>query len=437
MQNVIDILQERGFIEAMTSNNLKEITSTPLKVYCGFDPTAESLHLGNMVAIMGLAWFQRCGHTPIAIVGGATGMIGDPSGRSKERNILDDDSIQKNLYGIRKNIEAVLKHSSKDVELIILNNYDWFKGFSLVDFLRDVGKYFRVGTMLAKDSVKIRLESEEGLSFTEFSYQLLQGYDFLHLYDHHGVTLEMGGSDQWGNITAGTDLVRKVRGKAVHGLTFPLLTRSDGKKFGKSEQGAIWLSSEMLSPYEFYQYLFRVADADVIKLMKILTFMEMDEIRIYEKMMTQSDYVANTAQRKLAEEVTRIVHGEEGLRIALKVTEGAAPGAATALDAEVLNNLADDMPNYTVSMENILNRRLVDVVSEITPERSKGDLRKLIKNGGVYLNNLRIEEENYILTPKALIDGNLMLIAFGKKIKYLFEFLNLPRRLTDLGERSV
>ncbi|CCB86267.1 tyrosine--tRNA ligase [Parachlamydia acanthamoebae] len=419
MQNVIDILQERGFIEAMTSNNLKEITSTPLKVYCGFDPTAESLHLGNMVAIMGLAWFQRCGHTPIAIVGGATGMIGDPSGRSKERNILDDDSIQKNLYGIRKNIEAVLKHSSKDVELIILNNYDWFKGFSLVDFLRDVGKYFRVGTMLAKDSVKIRLESEEGLSFTEFSYQLLQGYDFLHLYDHHGVTLEMGGSDQWGNITAGTDLVRKVRGKAVHGLTFPLLTRSDGKKFGKSEQGAIWLSSEMLSPYEFYQYLFRVADADVIKLMKILTFMEMDEIRIYEKMMTQSDYVANTAQRKLAEEVTRIVHGEEGLRIALKVTEGAAPGAATALDAEVLNNLADDMPNYTVSMENILNRRLVDVVSEITPERSKGDLRKLIKNGGVYLNNLRIEEENYILTPKALIDGNLMLIAFGKKNKIL------------------
>ncbi|WP_284452641.1 tyrosine--tRNA ligase [Parachlamydia acanthamoebae] len=419
MQNVIDILQERGFIEAMTSNNLKEITSTPLKIYCGFDPTAESLHLGNMVAIMGLAWFQRCGHTPIAIVGGATGMIGDPSGRSKERNILDDDSIQKNLYGIRKNIEAVLKHSSKDVELIILNNYDWFKGFSLVDFLRDVGKYFRVGTMLAKDSVKIRLESEEGLSFTEFSYQLLQGYDFLHLYDHHGVTLEMGGSDQWGNITAGTDLVRKVRGKAVHGLTFPLLTRSDGKKFGKSEQGAIWLSSEMLSPYEFYQYLFRVADADVIKLMKILTFMEMDEIRIYEKMMTQSDYVANTAQRKLAEEVTRIVHGEEGLRIALKVTEGAAPGAATALDAEVLNNLADDMPNYTVSMENILNRRLVDVVSEITPERSKGDLRKLIKNGGVYLNNLRIEEENYILTPKALIDGNLMLIAFGKKNKIL------------------
>ncbi|MGE4573159.1 tyrosine--tRNA ligase [Parachlamydia sp.] len=419
MQNVIDILQERGFIEAMISNNLKEITSTPLKVYCGFDPTAESLHLGNMVAIMGLAWFQRCGHTPIAIVGGATGMIGDPSGRSKERNILDDDSIQKNLYGIRKNIEAVLKHSSKDVELIILNNYDWFKGFSLVDFLRDVGKYFRVGTMLAKDSVKIRLESEEGLSFTEFSYQLLQGYDFLHLYDHHGVTLEMGGSDQWGNITAGTDLVRKVRGKAVHGLTFPLLTRSDGKKFGKSEQGAIWLSSEMLSPYEFYQYLFRVADADVIKLMKILTFMEMDEIRIYEKMMTQSDYVANTAQRKLAEEVTRIVHGEEGLRIALKVTEGAAPGAATALDAEVLNNLADDMPNYTVSMENILNRRLVDVVSEITPERSKGDLRKLIKNGGVYLNNLRIEEENYILTPKALIDGNLMLIAFGKKNKIL------------------
>ncbi|MBS4168523.1 tyrosine--tRNA ligase [Parachlamydia sp. AcF125] len=419
MQNVIDILQERGFIEAMTSHNLREITSEPLKVYCGFDPTAASLHLGNMVAIMGLAWFQRCGHTPIAIVGGATGMIGDPSGRSKERNILDDHTVQQNLRGIKKNIETVLKFSSKTTELTILNNYEWFKGFTLIDFLRDTGKYFRVGTMLAKDSVKKRLDSEEGLSFTEFSYQLLQGYDFLHLYDHYGVTLEMGGSDQWGNITAGIDLVRKVRGKAVHGLTFPLLTRSDGKKFGKSEQGAIWLSSEMLSPYEFYQYLFRVADADVIKMMKILTFMEMEEIRSYEKMMTQSDYVANTAQRKLAEEVTRIVHGEEGLRIALKVTEGAAPGTTTSLDAEMLNSLADNMPNYTLSLDHILNRRLVDVVSEVTPERSKGDLRKLIRNGGVYLNNLRVEEENYILTPEALIEGNLMLVAFGKKNKIL------------------
>jgi tyrosyl-tRNA synthetase len=422
MRNVIDILQERGFIEAMTSSNLREIASEPLKVYCGFDPTAESLHIGNLLPMMGLAWFQRCGHTPVAIVGGATGMIGDPSGRSQERNLLDEHVLQKNLKGIQKNLESILRYSangSSETKVVMLNNYDWFKGFSLIDFLRDVGKYFRVGQMLAKDSVKKRMDSDEGLSFTEFSYQLLQGYDFLHLFDHHGVTLELGGSDQWGNIIAGTDLVRKVRSKAVHGLTFPLLTRSDGKKFGKSEQGAIWLSAEMLSPYEFYQYFFRIPDADVIKLMKMLTFMEMEEIRDYEKSMMASDYKPNTAQRKLAEEVTRIVHGEEGLQIALRVTQGAAPGSATALDAETLKNLAADMPSFTVSLEQIANRKLVDLVNETTPERSKGDLRKMIRNGGVYLNNLRVEDENYVLTQSTLIDGHVMLIALGKKNKMI------------------
>lgn len=422
MRNVIDILQERGFIEAMTSSNLREIASEPLKVYCGFDPTAESLHIGNLLPMMGLAWFQRCGHTPVAIVGGATGMIGDPSGRSQERNLLDEHVLQKNLKGIQKNLESILRYSangSSETNVVMLNNYDWFKGFSLIDFLRDVGKYFRVGQMLAKDSVKKRMDSDEGLSFTEFSYQLLQGYDFLHLFDHHGVTLELGGSDQWGNIIAGTDLVRKVRGKAVHGLTFPLLTRSDGKKFGKSEQGAIWLSAEMLSPYEFYQYFFRIPDADVIKLMKMLTFMEMEEIRDYEKSMMASDYKPNTAQRKLAEEVTRIVHGDEGLQIALRVTQGAAPGSATALDAETLKNLAGDMPSFTVSLEQIANRKLVDLVNETTPERSKGDLRKMIRNGGVYLNNLRVEDENYVLTQSTLIDGHVMLIALGKKNKMI------------------
>ncbi|PJD97887.1 MAG: tyrosine--tRNA ligase [Parachlamydia sp.] len=422
MRNVIDILQERGFIEAMTSSNLREIASEPLKVYCGFDPTAESLHIGNLLPMMGLAWFQRCGHTPIAIVGGATGMIGDPSGRSQERNLLDEHVLQKNLKGIQKNLESILRYSangSSETKVVMLNNYDWFKGFSLIDFLRDVGKYFRVGQMLAKDSVKKRMDSDEGLSFTEFSYQLLQGYDFLHLFDHHGVTLELGGSDQWGNIIAGTDLVRKVRGKAVHGLTFPLLTRSDGKKFGKSEQGAVWLSAEMLSPYEFYQYFFRIPDADVIKLMKMLTFMEMEEIRDYEKSMMASDYKPNTAQRKLAEEVTRIVHGDEGLQIALRVTQGAAPGSVTALDAETLKNLAGDMPSFTVSLEQIANRKLVDLVNETTPERSKGDLRKMIRNGGVYLNNLRVEDENYVLTQSTLIDGHVMLIALGKKNKMI------------------
>ena len=322
MANVIEVLQERGFIDAMTSEELRQMAEKPFKVYCGFDPTGDSLHIGHMVALMGLAWFQRFGHTPVAIVGGATGMIGDPSGKSAERQLLDEKTIDANLAGIKKNLEKLLDFSKATAQPMILNNLDWFKEFSFIGFLRDVGKYFRVGPMLNKDSVKQRMTSEEGMSFTEFSYQLLQGYDFLHLYDKYGVTVQIGGSDQWGNITAGTELIRKVRGQSAFGITFPLLTRSDGQKFGKSEKGAIWLSPEKCSPYEFYQYFVRVTDADVIKLMRLLTFMPLEVIRDYEQMMKNADYVPNTAQKRLAEEITRIVHGEEGLNTALRVTEG-------------------------------------------------------------------------------------------------------------------
>jgi len=298
MTHVIDVLKERGFIEAMTSDELMEMAKKPFKVYCGFDPTGDSLHLGHMVALMGLAWFQRFGHTPIAIVGGATGMIGDPSGKSQERLLLDEETIENNLKGIQKNLKALLDFT-KENSALILNNLDWFKNFSFIGFLRDVGKFFRLGPMLAKDSVKTRLNSEEGMSFTEFSYQLLQGYDFLYLFNHYDVTVQIGGSDQWGNITAGTDLIRKVHGKSAYGITFPLLTRSDGQKFGKSEKGAIWLSEDRCSPYEFYQYLVRLPDADVIKLMRLLTFMDMEEIKRIEESMGQEGYVANTAQKKV------------------------------------------------------------------------------------------------------------------------------------------
>lgn len=282
MTNVIDVLKERGFIESMTSEELRDLAQKPLVVYCGFDPTSDSLHLGNMVAMMGLAWFQRFGHQPITLVGGATGMIGDPSGKTSERQFLDEATLEKNLQGIKKNLENFLDFSNPSTKPLILNNYDWFKNYSFIAFLRDVGKFFRVGTMLAKDSVKARMTSEEGMSFTEFSYQLLQGYDFLYLMDHYNVSLQLGGSDQWGNIIAGTDLIRKTRGKSAHGLTFPLLKRSDGQKFGKSEKGAIWLSPDKLSPYEFYQYLYRMPDDDVIMLMRMLTFMDMEEIKKYE-----------------------------------------------------------------------------------------------------------------------------------------------------------
>lgn len=419
MKNVIDILSERGFIEAMTSEELRQITREPVKVYCGFDPTADSLHLGNLVGIMGLAWFQRCGHTPVAIVGGATGMIGDPSGKSSERQLLDEASIERNLVGIRKNLAAVLDFSHPTTKPLILNNYDWFKEFSFIDFLRHVGKFFRVGPMLAKESVKARLNSEEGMSFTEFSYQLLQGYDFLHLFQKHGVKIQLGGSDQWGNITAGTDLIRKVLGEPAHGITFPLLTRSDGQKFGKSEKGAIWLSSERLSPYEFYQYLIRVADTDVIQLMRMLTFMEMEEIRHYEKMMQKSDYVPNTAQKKLAEEITRIVHGEEAMQTAVRVTLGLAPGASTELNAEMLESLAGDMPSHTLDSSDILDAKVVDLIVKVALQPSKGEARRLIKNGGVSINNQKIEDENATITNKHLIENRMLLLAVGKKNKVL------------------
>lgn len=419
MTTVIDALQERGFIEAMTSEELHQLTQKPIRVYCGFDPTAESLHLGNLVAIMGLAWFQRFGHTPVAIVGGATGMIGDPSGKMAERQLLDEKTIENNLKGIQKNLEAILDFQHPTAKPIILNNLDWFKNYSFIQFLRDVGKLFRLGPMLSKDSVRSRLNSEEGMSFTEFSYQILQGYDFLYLFENYDVKVQLGGSDQWGNITAGTELIRKVHGHSTYGITFPLLTRSDGQKFGKSEKGAIWLSPEKLSPYEFYQYLVRVEDADVIKLMKMLTFMDMAEIRRYEQMMKESDYVPRTAQKRLAQEITRIVHGEEGFQTALKVTEGAAPGSQTQLNVEILESIASDMPNRQLASHEVIDQKLIDLLVNVGLQPSKGEARRLIRNGGVYLNNEKVDDENFVVLKDHLIDQRLMLLAAGKKNKLL------------------
>lgn len=424
MNNVVDVLRERGFIDTISSEELKEAAGKPLKVYCGFDPTSDSLHLGNMVGLMGLAWFQRCGHTPVVIVGGATGMIGDPSGKSAERQLLDENTLAHNLQGIRKNVDQIFfSDAGKTNSALILNNFDWFKNFSFIDFLRDVGKHFRMGPMLSKESVRLRMESDEGMSFTEFSYQLLQGYDFLYLLDHHDVTVEIGGSDQWGNITAGMELIRKTRNKTVFGLTFPLLTRSDGQKFGKSEKGAVYLSPERCSPYEFYQYLVRVSDADVIKLMRMLTFLEMDEIREYERMMQQPDYHPNTAQKRLAEEVTRMVHGEKGLETALKVTKGAAPGADAKLDVEVLESIAADLSSCLLPISDVIGQKIIDLMVKSGLQSSKGESRRLIKNGGVYLNNEKIVDEAFEVSAEQLIGGRLLLLAAGKKNKIVIRIL--------------
>lgn len=423
MENIIEILQERGFIDAMTSENLSQVTQKPIKVYCGFDPTADSLHLGNLVAIMGLAWFQRFGHTPVAILGGATGMIGDPSGKTTERQLLDEATIQRNVEGIRKNLETVLDSNHPTAKPIILNNLDWFKEISMIQFLRDIGKRFRLGPMLSKDSVKTRLSSEEGMSFTEFSYQILQGYDFLHLFKTHGITVELGGSDQWGNITAGIDLIRKTESQEAYGITFSLLTKADGQKFGKSEKGAIWLSPEKLSPYEFYQYLVRVEDADVITLMRMLTFMEMSEIRHYQEWMKHSDYPPRAAQKKLAEEITRLVHGQQGLDMALKVTQSIAPGSETKLDLQTLESLIENTPCYELSKDALIGKKLIDLLTEAGLQSSKGEARRLIRNGGVYLNNEKVEAENALIEPNHLIGEKLLLLSTGKKNKILVRII--------------
>lgn len=424
MANVIQKLQERGFIDALTSEELIAQVEKPIKVYVGFDPTGDSLHIGSLVGIIALAWFQRYGHTPVALIGGATGMIGDPSGKSSERQLLDAPTVEKNIQGIRKNLEAILDFKHPSAPPMLLNNYDWHDKFSFIDFLRVVGKHFRLGPMLAKESVRSRMESEEGMSYTEFSYQILQAYDFMHLYEEKGIVLQMGGSDQWGNITAGIELTRKLKGASIYGLTFPLLTRSDGKKFGKTESGAVWLSPEKLSPYEFYQYFFRLPDADVIKLMRMLTFMEMEEIRSYEQQMSAPGYAPNTAQKRLAEEVTRIVHGEKGLEAALRVTSGVAPGSADSeLSAEVLEAIAHDMPHCELERSKMVGVKMIDLLVAANMLASKGEARRLIRNGGVYLNNKKVESEEHVFEEKDLIGGRLALLAAGKKNKCILRAL--------------
>jgi tyrosyl-tRNA synthetase len=425
MSTIIECLKERGLLDAMTSDELSKRAHQPLKLYCGFDPTADSLHIGNLVGIIVLRWFQKYGHTPVVILGGATGRIGDPSGKSVERPLLDASLIAYNTTRIRRHFEAILDFFHPKARPMMFNNDQWLADFHLIDFLRDVGKHFRLGTMLAKESVKSRLNSEEGISFTEFSYQLLQSYDFFHLYSEHDVVLQIGGSDQWGNITEGIELIRKLRGEQAFGLTFPLLTRSDGKKFGKTEQGAVWLAADRTSPYDFYQYFFRIPDADVIKMMRVLTFMDMPEIREFEAHMRQKEYVPNTAQRRLAEEMTRLVHGEEGLAKALKVTEGAAPGTEAVLDPEFLREIAKDMPSAELPKKEVIGQKFVDVVAKIGLLPSKSEAVRLIHNGGAYLNNVRVEDVDFRLSEQFLIGQEFLLFGSGKKKKMLLKITSL------------
>lgn len=421
-RNVIEILEERGLLDSITNDNLRATCSldhSQLKVYCGFDPTAESLHLGNLIGIIVLSWFHKCGHKPVAVIGGATGRIGDPSGKSSERPELDEGTLEKNVLGITTTLNRILTRSGYGNDsLMIMNNYDWWKNITLLDFLKDIGRYARVGTMMSKESVKKRLESEQGMSYTEFTYQLLQGYDFLYLLRTEGINVQIGGSDQWGNITAGTELVRKIlQVDGAYGLTFPLLLKSDGSKFGKSEDGAVWLSPTLLSPYKFYQYFFSVPDADVVRFLRTLTFLEMEEIDEIEREMSSPSYVPNSAQRKLAEEVTRFVHGEEGLNEALKATEALRPGAETKLDWETIEGIAEDVPSRLLAYDQVLSQSLVDLSVSTGLLESKSAARRLLKQGGLYLNNCRVENEGKKVEADDIVDGKVLLLSAGKKNK--------------------
>ncbi len=420
--NVLDYLRRRGVIDSVSSEDLSKLLDQPQKLYIGFDPTAESLHLGNLAGIILLGWFQRFGHTPVVLLGGATGRIGDPSGKSHERPLLDDNTIVHNKNKIREIFDVVL--GKNDPKPLILDNNDWFSGYHFLDFLRDVGKHMRVGMMLGKEAVRTRIQSSEGISFAEFSYQMIQAYDFCHLRQNYEVILQAGGSDQWGNITAGIELSRKLISKSIYGLTYPLLLRSDGKKYGKSEDGAVWLSSDLFSPYKFYQYLYGTPDSDVIKLMRMLTFLENEEISEIEASMNSADYRTNSAQKRLAEEVTRIVHGDEGVAVAQKVTAGAAPGSKTKLDSEMLLSIADDMPNAEVSRGEVIGSKYTELLTKVGLTASKGEATRLVKNGGAYLNNEKINDVTHEISTSDLIDDRFILFGIGKKKKMLVKVID-------------
>jgi tyrosyl-tRNA synthetase len=414
--DVYSTLKERGFVDQISSDDLKEMLKNPLSFYLGFDPTADSLHVGHLVGIVAITWLKKFGHKPNALIGGATGGIGDPSWKSKERVLLSEEELEKNISSINQFFQKILDH---DGDSIIINNNDWYNQMSLVPFLRDVGKYFRLGPMLGKESVRLRLDSEEGMSFTEFSYQLLQGYDFYHLYKNNNVVLQLGGSDQWGNITAGIDLTRKILGKTVYGMTFPLLTKSDGKKFGKTESGAVWLNEKRLSAYEFYQYFYRSSDIDVIKLLKMLTFLDINEINSLEKQMTSSHYQPNTVQKVLAKEVTQFVHGDEALNIAIETTQKARPGSLTQLDKKTLETLKNELPHVECKKEDVIGKKYTEIAALIKLVNSKSEATRLIKNSGAYLNNKKVEDINYIIKNDDLIENVFLLFGSGKKKKMI------------------
>ncbi len=421
--NFIEELRWRGLIHDIMPGTEEMLRNGMASAYIGFDPSSDSLHIGNLVGIMVLKHFQLCGHKPYALVGGATGMIGDPSGKSEERNLLDEQALRYNQECIRKQLARFLDFSADASNAaVMVNNYDWMKDFSFLSFIRDIGKHITVSYMTAKDSVKKRLDS--GMSFTEFSYQLVQGYDFLHLYQYHGVNLQMGGSDQWGNITTGTELIRRKAGGEAYALTTPLITKADGGKFGKTEAGTVWLDSGKTSPYHFYQFWLNAADADAINYIKIFTFLKKDEI---DELLTRHAEAPHERllQRKLAEEVTRLVHSQEELNSAVEASQilfgrGTRESLAS-LDERTLLAIFEGVPMFELDRSlfhaGIPLLDLLAVHTQVFP--SKGEARRTFQGGGVSLNKEKITDPDLIVTDTQLISKKFILVQKGKKQYYL------------------
>ncbi len=426
--NFVEELRWRGMLHQLMPGTEELIQKERVTAYVGIDPTADSLHIGHLCGVMMLRLFQHCGHKPLALIGGATGMIGDPSGKSQERNLLNEETLAHNINGIKKQLERFLDFNSDAPNAAeLVNNYDWMKNYSFLEFVRDIGKHITVNYMMAKDSVQKRLngEARDGLSFTEFSYQLLQGYDFLYLYKTKNCKLQMGGSDQWGNITTGSELIRRTLGpdNEVYALTCPLITKADGRKFGKTESGNIWLDAERTTPYEFYQFWLNVSDEEAARYIKIFTLLGREEV---EALIAEHslDPGRRQLQRRLGEEVTVMVHGREEYEKALAATEilfgKATKESLLKLDEKTLLAVFSGVPHFEVARAEAVGAKAVDLFAEKTQcFASKGEMRKLVQGGGVSLNKEKLSTFDKIITEEDLLDGKYLLVQRGKKNYYL------------------
>jgi tyrosyl-tRNA synthetase len=411
----------RGMLQNATEGAAEHFADGSRTAYIGFDPTASSLHVGNLLVIMGLVHIQRAGHTPIALVGGGTGLIGDPSGKTAERLLLTKEKAGENAEEIRKQLAHFLDFDAKTNPARMRNNLDWLGGLALVDFLRDVGKHFSVNQLMAKESVKRRLENEEtGISYTEFSYALLQSYDFLELFRREGCSIQMGGSDQWGNITAGIDLIRRMDQQRAFGVVFPLVTNASGTKFGKSEAGNVWLDPGLTSPYRFYQFWVNTDDADVVPYLKYFSLMSRGEVDELAAGVVNEPH-RRVAQKALAEDVTRRVHGETGLAKALEATQALFGGEIGGLGADEIADIFSDVPSSEIRRDALAGegKALIEVLDESGVATSRGDARRSIEGGGVYVNNQRVQDTGLRLTMDQTIDGRFVVLRKGKKSYHL------------------